>query len=128
MKKKILVVEDEPAMISLICEMLEKAGYQTSSAEDGESALKAVKSGAPDLVLMDIILPKMDGWLVCQKMKTDEHLKKIPIILLSGLLTADAVADASVEKCDYLMAKPLKMDNLLEKVSELLERASSKPL
>ena len=119
MNKKILIVDDEPEMVSLLSQFLGNAGYQVSTAEDGQIALEKVNLAPPDLLLMDIMLPKVDGWLVCQKLKADEKFKRIPIILISGILAGDSSADPSVEKCDYLMAKPFEMENLLTKVREL---------
>lgn len=118
--KKILVVDDEPELVSLIAAFLGDAGYEIITAGDGEKALEMVQTNLPDLILMDIMLPKMDGWLVCQKLKADEKLKKIPTILLSGMLVADSTPDKSVEKCDYLLAKPIEMQNLLQKVQEFI--------
>ena len=125
MSKKILIVDDEPEMVSLLSQFLGNAGYQIRTAADGQEALEKVSEASPDLLLMDIMLPKVDGWLVCQKLKADEKFKKIPIILISGILAGDSSADPSVEKCDYLMAKPFEMQNLLTKVRELTQGSSS---
>lgn len=119
MNKKILIVDDEPAMISMLSEFLGGAGFEISTASDGQMALEKVNLAPPDLLLMDIMLPKVDGWLVCQKLKADEKFKKIPIVLISGMLASDSSTDPSIEKCDYLIAKPFQMENLLKKVQEL---------
>jgi len=118
MGKKILVVDDEPDMTAMISELLGTHGFEVRIAADGQAALDAVAQEAPDLILMDIMLPKVDGWLVCQKLKTDEKFSKIPIILVSGILESDAEANSAVEKCDYLIAKPFKLEKLLQKVKE----------
>ena len=122
MVPKILIVDDEPETVSMLSEFLGNAGFQVSTAADGQAALDAVKIDVPDLLLMDIMLPKMDGWLVCQKLKADEKLKKIPIILMSGILAGDSRADPQVEKCDYLIAKPVHLANLLQKLREFSPR------
>ena len=117
--KKVLVVDDEPEMLNMLSSFLSNAGYDVSVAADGQTALAMAGKIVPDLVLMDILLPKMDGWVVCHQLKTDINLKKIPIILISGMLERDSEANQMVEKCDYLMAKPIEMKNLLQKVKEL---------
>lgn len=127
MSKKILVVDDEPEIVSLLSEFLGNAGFQIITAVDGQMALDKVSEAPPDLLLMDIMLPKVDGWLVCQKLKADEKFKKIPIILISGMLTGDSSADLLVEKCDYLIAKPFEMQKLLRKVRELTQTPSPQP-
>ena len=119
-KKKILVVDDEEQMLDLITAFLSQAGYEVTAAVDGETALALAGKVLPDLILMDIQLPKIDGWLVCHRLKIDENLKKIPIILFSGMVATDAQADLTVEKCDYLMAKPIELNNLLKKVKEFI--------
>ncbi len=117
---KILVVEDEPEMLGMVSGFLKDNGYEISEAEDGEAALALVESFSPELILMDIQLPKIDGWVVCHRLKTDIRYKNIPIILFSGMLAGDGAADQTVEKCDYLLAKPVKMENLLEKVRQFI--------
>ena len=120
-KKKILVVDDEVQMQEMIAQFLGNAGYEVSAASDGEMALATAEKIAPDLILMDIQMPKVDGWVVCHKLKANPKLKKVPIILFSGMIVADVIPDPVVEKCDYLMAKPIEMKNLLQKVKEFTE-------
>ncbi len=120
MKRKILVVDDEPEMVKMLADFLAHAGYDVKTAADGQEAFDTISKMLPELILMDILLPKMDGWLVCQKVKADEKLKKIPIILFSGMLAGDSPADPAIEKCDYLIAKPVEMQNLLLKIKEFL--------
>ena len=118
---KILVLDDEPEMLSMMSQFLERAGYQVLMALDGEIGLQMIYDQAPDLILTDIQMPKIDGWVVCNRVKEDQKLKHIPIIMFSGLLTVDSEADKAIEKCDFLMAKPIKMKILLEKIKELLK-------
>ncbi len=118
---KILVLDDEPEMLSMMSQFLKGAGYQVLIAVDGEIGLQMIYDKAPDLILTDIQMPKVDGWVVCNKVKEDQKLKHIPIIMFSGLLTVDSEADKAIEKCDFLMAKPIKMKVLLEKIKELLK-------
>ncbi len=103
-----------------MCRFLKDNGYEIAEAADGEAALERVKSFSPQLILMDIQLPKIDGWLVCHRLKGDAAYRNIPIILFSGMLAGDAPADQKIEECDYLMAKPIHMENLLEKVRQFI--------
>ena len=82
--KKILLVEDEEIMIGLLQRKLTQEGYEISVARDGEEGLKTMKEIKPDLILLDIIMPKMGGFEVMKEMAKDEELKKIPVIIISN--------------------------------------------
>jgi len=84
MAKKILLVEDEEIMIDLLQKKLTKEGYEISVARDGEEGLKVMKGAKPDLVLLDIIMPKMGGFEVMEEMGKDKELKEIPVIVISN--------------------------------------------
>jgi len=84
MAKKILLVEDEELMIDLLQRKLTKEGYEISVARDGEKGLKAMREVGPDLVLLDIIMPKMGGFEVMEEMGKNKELKKIPVIVISN--------------------------------------------
>jgi two-component system alkaline phosphatase synthesis response regulator PhoP len=84
MAKKVLLVEDEEIMINLLEKKLKREGYEVSIAKDGERGFEKIKEEKPDLVLLDIILPKMNGFEVMERMKADEELSKIPVIVISN--------------------------------------------
>ena len=84
MAKKILLVEDEEIMISLLKRKLTSEGYEISVARDGEEGLKVMRKTKPDLILLDIVMPKMGGFEVMEKMQKDKELKKIPVIVISN--------------------------------------------
>ena len=84
MAKKILLIEDEEIMIGLLQKKLTNEGYEVSVARDGEEGLKAMREVRPDLVLLDIIMPKMGGFGVMEGMQKDKELKKIPVIVISN--------------------------------------------
>lgn len=84
MAKKILLVEDEEIMVDLLQKKLTKEGYQISIARDGEEGLEAMKKAKFDLILLDIIMPKMGGFEVMKEMQKDPELKKIPVIVISN--------------------------------------------
>jgi len=84
MAKKILLIEDEELMIDLLQRRLTKEGYEISVARDGEEGLKVMREKGPDLVLLDIIMPKMGGFEVMEEMGKNNELKKIPVIIVSN--------------------------------------------
>jgi CheY-like chemotaxis protein len=84
MAKRILLVEDEEIMINLLEKKLKREGYEVSIAKDGEKGLEKIREEKPDLILLDIILPKMNGFEVMERMKEDEELSKIPVIVISN--------------------------------------------
>jgi len=84
MAKKILLVEDEEIMIGLLQRKLENEGYEVDVARDGVEGLEKMKEAKPDLILLDIIMPRMGGFEVLEKMKDDPDLKKIPVIVISN--------------------------------------------
>ncbi len=84
MAKKILIIEDEEIVIDLLQRKLIKEGYETSVARDGQEGLKKMKEVKPDLILLDIIMPKMGGFEVMEEMAKDKELKKIPVIVISN--------------------------------------------
>jgi len=84
MAKKILLVEDEEIMLDLLQKKLTKEGYQVSVARDGEEGLKVMREIKPDLILLDIIMPKMGGFEVMEEMAKEKELKHIPVIIISN--------------------------------------------
>lgn len=82
--KKILIIEDEEIMLDLLKIKLTQSGYEISIARDGEEGLKLIKETKPDLILLDIIMPKMGGFQVMAEMQKDKKFKKIPIIIISN--------------------------------------------
>jgi len=119
--KKILVVDDEPDISKLIKARMESAGYSVFTAFDGAEALKAVKENMPDLILLDVMLPKMDGYQVCRLLKFDEKSKHIPIIMLTAR-AGESDKEKSVEAgADAYLTKPFQTEELLSKISSLLK-------
>ncbi len=84
MAKKILIIEDEEILLDLLKKKLSDLGYEVYTAKDGEAGLEAVKEIVPDLILLDIIMPKMGGFEVMERLQEDESLKTIPIIVISN--------------------------------------------
>ncbi len=84
MAKKVLIVEDEEVLLNLLKGRLSEIGYEVSSALDGQAGLKAVKEVVPDLILLDLIMPKMSGFELLEKMQEDDSIKSIPVIIISN--------------------------------------------
>ena len=119
MARKVLIVEDESNIAELINLYLKKEGYETMIAEDGGKALELYRLFRPDLVLLDIMLPVMDGWAVCAKIRETD---KTPIIMLTAKgETTDKVTGLEMGADDYIV-KPFEMKELLARVHAVLRR------
>ena len=122
MKKKILIVEDESALQDAMREFLLAEKFAVVVASDGEMALKLAKNENPDLILLDIILPKKNGFDVLIELKADDVMKKIPVILLTNLESADDVDRAfSLGVSTYLVKANYKLEEIVEKIKEILK-------
>jgi OmpR family response regulator RpaB len=125
-KKKILVVDDEPGILKVTSIRLEKLGYNVLTAVDGKEALDTIRSENPDLVLLDLVMPFMNGAEVCEQIKNDEKLKHIPIILFtasgSGAMTAEKIKKIGAD--DYIV-KPFEPEELAGKVEEILAQRAN---
>jgi DNA-binding response OmpR family regulator len=121
--KKILFIEDESALQKSVTEILKKEGYETISAFDGESGLKSAKEKKPDLILLDLILPKLDGFSVLEKLKEDKETKEIPVIVLTNLEDVKDVGRAlELGATTYLVKAQYNLEEVLEKIKQVLEK------
>jgi len=119
--KKILFVEDEPTLQKTIGRFLEEEGYQMINALDGELALKIAKKEKPDLILLDIILPKKDGFEVLKELKEDEITKDIPVIILTNLENDTDVEKAlSIGATTYLVKSNYELKEIAKKIKDIL--------
>ncbi len=117
MPKKILIVDDEPDLMRITCFRLEKSGFNVISAVDGKEALDLTAKEQPDLVLLDLKLPILDGLGVCTQLKKDDKLKHIPVIIFTA--SANDIVD-KVKSCgaqDYII-KPFSAEELIEKIKK----------
>ena len=123
MAKKILFVEDEPSLQKAISEVLIQEGFEVLSASDGEEGLKATKEEKPDLILLDLILPKKDGFEVLKELKADEKLKDIPVIVLTNLEGVGDVEKAiELGATTYLVKANYKLDDVVTKIKDFLRK------
>jgi two-component system cell cycle response regulator DivK len=116
----ILVVEDQMDNRQILRDLLGNAGYDLVEAENGEEALAAVKKQRPDLILMDIQLPVMDGYEATRRLKTDPATKSIPIIVVTSYALSGDEGKAREAGCDAYVTKPYSPRQLLAKVREFL--------
>ncbi len=118
---KILVVDDDPDLLSLTSFILDKAGYQVLVASNGESSFQLAKKEHPDLVLLDVVLPDMSGIDVCRQIKQDRDLSGTYVILLSGIKTSsDSQADGLVAGADSYIVRPIPNRELLARVEAMI--------
>ena len=125
-KKKIhvLIVEDDSFLANIYKTKFEMEGFKVSVAENGELGLKEAKKKLPDLILLDILLPKMDGFTVLEHLKEDEELKSTPVILLTNLGQKDDVDKGlKLGAADYLIKAHFKPSETVDKVKKVLKLA-----
>jgi two-component system response regulator VicR len=126
--KIILCIDDEPEMIDLIRLILSRRGFDVRGAFNGEEGLKIIHEAHPDLILLDLMMPDMDGWEVYQRMKADETTKKIPVIVVTAKAQSiDKVLGLHIAKVDDYIAKPFSPQELLNSVDDVLA-GRKKPL
>ena len=123
MAQKILVVDDEESLAQFVCRALRQQGYKTVCAYDGDNALSLVYEEMPDLVILDLMLPLMDGWEICRRVKSDEETRHIPILMLTARSSAEDVVQGLDLGADDYMRKPFPLDELLARVRVLLRRS-----
>ncbi len=125
-KQKILVVEDEEILLTALKEELGQGGYEVEGAVDGFEGLDRTKSFKPDLILLDLLMPKMDGMEMLQKLKADSATRDIPVVILTNLSDYEKISEAlALGAMDYLVKANYKLEDLLEKVKTVLSRQSS---
>jgi CheY-like chemotaxis protein len=120
MKHRILLVEDNPQNRYLMTFLLEKHGHEVAVAEDGEEALAALEASVPDLVLMDMQLPRMDGYEATRRIKADDRFRQIPLVALTAHSMKGDRAKAVDAGCDEYVTKPVDADALMALIARLL--------
>ena len=131
MQKNILVADDDRDVVTFVSTVLEKSGYKVISAKNGEEALEKIKANRPDLVILDVLMPKQSGIRLYRELKTDQSLKDIPVVILSGIskrtfLRSQEVltefGGEPVPEPEVYIEKPVEADDLAQTVSEVLGR------
>ena len=123
--KYILVVDDDPDLVETVSMNLEAKGYDVGKAFDGVEAEESIKQKRPDLVVLDVMMPRKNGYELCDEMKKDAELNSIPILMLTAVgsavnSTSYTHVDGMQMEADEYLAKPVDMDRLIEMAAELL--------
>jgi len=121
MNKKILVADDDKHLVKILMVRFETSGYDVVGTHDGREALEKMKEENPDLAVLDIAMPELDGYALVKEMKADEALKHLPVIILTGKEQMEEIF--KMEGIADYFVKPLKFEELLKKVEELLKPA-----
>jgi len=126
--ERILVVEDEQAIVEIVSQALKRHGFDVTTANDGDTALDMAYSLRPDLIILDIMLPRMDGWEVCRRLKSEAETKNIPIIMLTARREERDVVEGLELGADDYMKKPFSLAELMARVKALLRRTLGRDL
>lgn len=119
--RKILLVDDDPDILKVLSMRLEKTGYEVDIASDGLVALEKIHKDRPDLIVLDLMLPEVEGYKVCRMLKFDETYKDIPVIILTGRTQEEDRNKGMQMGADAYMVKPFESKDLLIKIEKLLE-------
>ncbi|MDD4894616.1 MAG: response regulator [Candidatus Omnitrophica bacterium] len=121
MAKTIMLVDDELDLLKVTSFRLKRAGYEVVTAVDGQAALDLLKGNKPDLVLLDVHLPIIDGYEVCKRMKENEELKQIPVIFFSATSSAQKIEAKTKElNAQGYLIKPFEAENLINIIKKLI--------
>lgn len=122
-KKRVVCIEDEPEMVDLVRLILGRKGFELIGAMGGREGLEKIKSTKPDLVLLDLMMPDMDGWEVYQQMKADPEMQRIPVIVVTAKAQSiDKVLGLHIAKVDDYVTKPFGPQELLQSVEKVLSK------
>lgn len=118
---KILLVDDNVFNCEMLCRRFQRQGYEVIVAEDGKQAIKLAASGQPDLILMDLSMPEMDGWDATRRLKSDTATRHIPVIVLTAHALNSERASAFEVGCDDYDTKPINFPRLISKIESYLD-------
>lgn len=121
-KNKILIVEDEESLLKLESILLTSKGYDVRGVANGQAALDALAEEPADLVLLDIMLPEIDGFEVCRRIKTDASTRHIPVIMLTAKKSRDDMARGEKVGADWYITKPFKSAMVIETIQRFLAK------
>ena len=119
---KVLIIDDEPDIVETLTFMLEARNYDVIAAFDGAEGIVKVKTEKPDVALLDIMMPGMDGYTVCNKLKSNKDTKSLPIIMLTAKGENEAVLKAHKSGADDYIVKPFSLPTLVTKLNKLLAK------
>lgn len=123
---RVVYVEDDPEMIDLVALILNRRGFEVKGANGGRLGLETVLQEKPDLVLLDLMMPDMDGWDVYQQLKAHEDTRQIPVIVITAKAQAiDRVLGLHIAKVDDYISKPFRPQDLLESIDRVMTARSA---
>lgn len=117
---KVLIVDDEPDLVETLTLMLKKQGFRVSSASTGIEGLEKAKQELPDIIILDLMMPEMDGFEMCKQLKSSEETSRIPIIILTARSDTEARFKTFKYKADEYIVKPFHLPNLVSTINKLL--------
>jgi DNA-binding response OmpR family regulator len=121
--RRVVCIEDEPEMIDLIKLILSRKGFEVLGANGGKEGLELIRENSPDLILLDLMMPEMDGWQVYQQLKADDSTKDIPVIVVTAKAqNIDKVLGLHIAKVDDYIPKPFSLQELIDRVEDVLSR------
>ncbi len=118
--QSVLIVDDEPMARTLLRLMLVRAGFHVSEAEDGFDALEKVRKNPPDVILLDVMMPGMDGFAVCEKLRSEPATTELPIIMLSAKTDLDSINKGLRAGATIYLTKPISPEELTQHVKDAL--------
>ena len=118
-KKTILIVDDELLIVQVVGALLKQNGYKILEASSGQESLEILKKSKPDLILLDIMMPGMDGWDVIEKIKGNKNLEKIPVVFLTAKIDPISRSMGSLASTDYI-TKPFDNKDLLRRIKNII--------
>jgi len=123
-KRRVLVVDDYPEAREMYGEYLEYCGFEVVQASNGMEALQAALDASPDIILMDLSLPVMDGWEATRRLKADKRTASIPVVALTGHALAGISEGAKKAGCDAFVTKPCLPEDLVKEIQKVLDNSS----
>ncbi len=123
-KGRVLVIDDEKLIVKTTCILLRHLGYETLEAYSGEAGLAAAKEGRPTLILLDLVMPGMDGWQTLRELREDPHTKSVPVIIFTAKEYANAGMVGSLEGAAGHIGKPFEPEDLEEALKKLEKDAN----
>ena len=121
-KQKILIVEDEESLLKLESILLTSKGYQVRGVANGQAALDAIEEEHPDLVLLDIMLPEIDGFEICRRIKANPDTKGIPVVMLTAKKSREDMARGEEVGADWYITKPFKSAMVIETIQRFIDK------
>lgn len=119
--KRVIYFEDDKDMVELVRIILGREGYQVEGIAEGQAGIKAVQQNSPDVILLDLMLPDMDGWEIFRQLKHDESTADIPVIVITAKAQSiDKVLGLEIAKVDDYISKPFRPNELVDRVKEVL--------